>query len=456
VPEEFGPYLVYEQLGLGGMATVHRAEQHGVHGFRKAVALKRMLPSVAADGSLVQSFIREARLASHLRHVNVAQTYDLGKVGDTYFIAMELVPGRNLREILKQSALVTGPMPLPLALNILNQLCDALDYAHNLCDEMGQPLGIIHRDVSPANIIVSEGGVVKLIDFGIAKASAQGMQTMSGTLKGKFGYMAPEYIGGKIDSRVDLFAIGVIAHELLTGKPLFTAKDDMGTLMNVKEMPIKPPSALRRDVPPEIDTIVLTALARDPDQRWQRANALRTALTHEAMRLGLVALNQQVIDWVDWAFTQTKKRNDDSDPVIQVSRAAMAAGSVPEASDSMPTMIRPSGPLPPLRGSAPQPAQRMSGSMPTQMGMGAPPPISPAASGARTGQLQQVSGSQILAEHELSGVLAGLGETGVSMTTRVREGGKRKSTGRIWFALLVLLVAAGTAAAVYFALPYFT
>ncbi len=455
MPEEFGPYLVYEQLGLGGMATVHRAEQHGVHGFRKAVALKRMLPSVAADGSLVQSFIREARLASHLRHVNVAQTYDLGKVGETYFIAMELVPGRNLREILKQSATVTGPMPLPIALNILNQICDALDYAHNLCDEMGQPLGIIHRDVSPANIIVSEGGVVKLIDFGIAKASAQGMQTMTGTLKGKFGYMAPEYIGGKIDSRVDLFAIGVIAHELLTGKPLFTAKDDMGTLMNVKEMPIKPPSALRKDVPHEIDMIVLTALARDPERRWQRANALRTALTHEAMRLGLVALNQQVFDWVEWAFHQTKnKKRDDSDPVIQISPTA--AGSVPQASDSMPTMIRPSGPLPPTRGSAPQPAQRMSGSMPTQLGVAPPlPPVGVAASGARTAPLQQVSGSQILDESELSGVLAGLGETGVSMTTRVRDG-KRRSAGRIWFALLIVLVTAGTAAAVYFALPYFT
>ncbi len=212
MPEEFGPYLVYEQLGLGGMATVHRAETQGVAGFRKAVALKRMLPSVAANATLVKSFIREARLASLLRHANVAQTYDLGTVGDIYFIAMELVPGRNLREILKHCASTTGAMPLPLALNILNQLCDALDYAHELCDESGQPLGIIHRDVSPSNIIVSEGGVVKLIDFGIAKASTGGMQTMSGTIKGKFGYMAPEYIAGRIDARADLFAVGVLAH----------------------------------------------------------------------------------------------------------------------------------------------------------------------------------------------------------------------------------------------------
>src|SRR6185503_14663634 len=125
--EEFGPYVVYEQLGLGGMATVHRAEMGGIAGFSKQVALKRMLPSVANDASLVKSFIREARLASHLSHANVAQTYDLGKVGDTYFIAMELVPGHNLREILKHCAAVVGHMPLPIALNIVGQICDALD-----------------------------------------------------------------------------------------------------------------------------------------------------------------------------------------------------------------------------------------------------------------------------------------------------------------------------------------
>jgi serine/threonine protein kinase len=198
--EAFGPYLVYEQLGAGGMAHVHRAEVIG-EGFHRPVALKRMLPHVAGNLDMVKAFVREAHLASQLRHANVAQTYELGKVEDTYFIAMELIRGRNLREILRQCYATTGsPMPVPVALNILNQICDALDYAHNLCDDRGQPLGIIHRDVSPSNIIVAEGGVVKLIDFGIAKVSAAGMQTMSGTLKGKFGYMAPEYIEGRIDA----------------------------------------------------------------------------------------------------------------------------------------------------------------------------------------------------------------------------------------------------------------
>ncbi len=449
VPEEFGPYLVYEQLGLGGMATVHRAETQGVAGFRKAVALKRMLPSVASDSNLVKSFIREARLASLLRHANVAQTYDLGKVGDIYFIAMELVPGRNLREILKHSASTCGAMPLPLALNILNQLCDALDYAHNLCDESGQPLGIIHRDVSPSNVIVSEGGVVKLIDFGIAKASASGMQTMSGTIKGKFSYMAPEYIAGRIDARADLFALGVIAHELLSNKPLFPGKDDMDTLLNVKEMPILPPSRYRPEVPPEIDAIVMTALERDPDRRWHRANALRTALTTETKRLGLIAQNQQVFDWIDWAFSQSGRRRDDSEPEIAISSNTLpviATGSAPgpgapNASDSLPTMIRASQ----VYAAPPRPSQVMS----THLGM-APPPLPPAVSGART--------MPFLEERSVGGVLRELEETtgGGSMSAQTTLAPKKRRGRGLLFALLVLAVAGGTAAAVYFALPYFT
>ncbi|MBL0216122.1 MAG: serine/threonine protein kinase [Myxococcales bacterium] len=297
--EEFGPYLVYEQLGAGGMAEVHRAEQAGIEGFRKVVALKRMLPHVAANDDMVKSFVREARLASYLRHANVAQTYDLGKVGDTYFIAMELIEGRSLRDVLRRCASLNKVMPVAYSLNILNQICDALDYAHNLCDEQGNRLGIIHRDVSPSNVLVAEDGVVKLIDFGIAKASASGMQTMSGTIKGKYGYMAPEYLGGTIDARADLFAIGVIAHELLTNRPLFTTPDDIDTLQRVRSMQIQPPSRKNPAVPAEIDDIVMTALERDPDARWQHATALRTALTTLTKRLGMQVTNQEVVVWLD-------------------------------------------------------------------------------------------------------------------------------------------------------------
>jgi serine/threonine protein kinase len=300
--EEFGPYLVYEQLGVGGMAQVHRAIAKSSD-LRRPVALKRMLPHIAGNEEMVKSFVREARLASYLHHQNVPQTYDLGRVDDVYFIAMELITGRNLREVLKHCARTTGPMPVRIALNILNQICDALDYAHNLCDDTGERLGIIHRDVSPSNVIVSDSGVVKLIDFGIAKVSGAGMQTMGGTLKGKFAYMAPEYFAGQIDARADLFAIGVIAHELLTNRPLFYGRDDVDTMTRVRGMPIDPPSKKNPLVPREIDDIVMTALARDPDRRWQHATALRTALTTLTRRLDLVATNTQAVQWLDRAFT---------------------------------------------------------------------------------------------------------------------------------------------------------
>ncbi|HEX2686350.1 MAG TPA: serine/threonine-protein kinase, partial [Kofleriaceae bacterium] len=254
--EEFGPYLVYERLGQGGMATVHRAEKRGV-GIRRPIALKRLLPHVAEDPDLVKLFVDEARLASHLHHANVAQTYELGKVDDTFFIAMEYASGPSLAQIVKQSQQAAGEIPLPITVNILTQVCEALDYAHNLCDESGKPLRIIHRDVSPANILVTNTGIVKLIDFGIAKATISSVKTQTGFIKGKFGYIAPEYITGRIDARVDLFAVGVVAHEMMTGRRLFEGADDFETLQNIRDMNLQPPSCWNPDVTPDLDDIVM-------------------------------------------------------------------------------------------------------------------------------------------------------------------------------------------------------
>jgi serine/threonine protein kinase len=480
--EEFGPYVVYEQLGLGGMATVHRAETQGIAGFRKPVALKRMLPSIAADAELVKSFIREARLASHLRHANVAQTYDLGKVGDVYFIAMELVNGRNLREIVKRCAAVSGPMPVPIVLNIVDQICAALDYAHNLCDETGQPLGIIHRDVSPSNVIVGEAGVVKLIDFGIAKASVDDLRTASKTLKGKFAYMAPEYIGGRIDARADLFAVGVIAHELLAHRPLFQGGGEMDTLQNVKTMPIQPPSTWRPELPHELDAIVMTALARDPSRRWQNANALREAIGVEARRLGLVAVNQQLADWVEGTFASAGRA--DSPQSISIS-TGMLEGSVTDEPviDGQATALfegqeldqlisatrpleqaeaRPSGRRRPqtrnvIRRTAPPPLAPVSTQPPPPLAAATPPapPLAvptraPAASAARD-------------EHSIGGVLSALEDDSFAskVDTKVAPGKRSSAHTRarargLLYAILVLAIAAATAGVVYFVLPSFT
>jgi eukaryotic-like serine/threonine-protein kinase len=473
VGEEFGPYLVYEQIGLGGMASVHRAESQGIAGFRRPVALKRMLPWVAANDELVRSFVREARLASHLRHANVAQTLDLGKVGDTYFIAMELVPGKNLREILSQCARVVGAMPIANAIAILTQIADALDYAHNLCDETGTPLGIIHRDVSPSNVIVSDGGIVKLIDFGIAKATAQSMQTMSRTIKGKFGYMAPEYIEGRIDARADLFALGVIAHELLANRPLFQGSDEMDTLHNVRAMRIDPPSRFNAKVPPELDAIVMTALERDPDRRWQGANAFRTALTNEAKQLGLVALGPQLFEWIEWAFSRQEKGDFtvETQPEISIGteeieeitarpsaphpRLVKRASAPPpnEFSDDQRTILMP--PKPKLLAEAtpaplPPPPTAPSIVLPIA------PPIASAPSGARTNRLPTAEPvDAVLRDLDERSSVYPPPESAVSAAmTQIKPGGVRRRG--LLLAILVLLAAAGTAAVVYFALPYFT
>jgi eukaryotic-like serine/threonine-protein kinase len=307
-PEKFGTYVVYELLGKGGMASVHRAESLSAGGFRKRVALKRLLPHLLAEPEVVSSFATEAKLAAHLHHPNIAQTYDLGVRDGTYFIAMELVPGPTLAQIVRQCGDAAGAMPIEHVIEVLVQVCEALDYAHNLVDEHGKPLGIVHRDVTPANVIVSGSGTVKLIDFGLAKVTAS-RGTKTGILKGKLGYMAPEYTLGQLDHRADLFAVGVIAHELLTGKRLFDHPNDYEIITMLREMPIQPPSRWNPQVGHSLDDIVMTALSRDPGLRWQSAAALRAALVNVARELHLIPSRDGLAKWTEWAFTQ-QPRND--------------------------------------------------------------------------------------------------------------------------------------------------
>ena len=307
--EQVGPYLVYELLGAGGMATVHRAEREGIEGFRRPVALKRLLPHLIDDADIVAAFVREAQLAAKLHHANIAQTFDLGRVDDTYFIAMEYVPGPTLTQVMRHCEDV-GAMPMPIVLAILIQICDALDHAHNLADEHGRPLGIVHRDVSPANIIISNTGMAKLIDFGIAKVMTGEHRTQAGLIKGKFAYLAPEYIGGKLDHRADLFAVGIVGWELLTGKPLFHTSNDFDTIQRVREMPIQPPSRWNTQVTRDLDDIIQTALQRDPALRWQSAAAMRAALANTMRELDILVGPKEVFDWVEWAFSQKRRRQD--------------------------------------------------------------------------------------------------------------------------------------------------
>jgi eukaryotic-like serine/threonine-protein kinase len=305
-PQTFGSYLVYEQIGKGGMASVHLAEQVAKDGTRRRVALKRLLPRAALDRDLIDSFEQEGKLLRYLDHPNIAATYDIGKIQATYFIAMEYVPGPTLKDLVEQCASTVNKVPNQITLNIAYQIAEALDHAHHMRDEHGRPLGIIHRDISPQNIILSTDGVAKLIDFGLAKTKVNKVSedTGEGMIKGKFAYVAPEYLGGKLDARADLWALGVVMYELLTSRRLFDAPDNFETMTRVKKLPIPRPSRANPKVSRALDDIVMRALERDPARRWQDAAALRDALRAEIAKPGNAFDNKQVNNWVEWVFQQ--------------------------------------------------------------------------------------------------------------------------------------------------------
>lgn len=297
--ERFGLYVIHEELGAGGLASVHLATSKAI---KNPVALKRLFPHIAQVPELVQSFIEEARLARLLHHPGIARVYEFGRLRGTYFIAFEFVPGPTLQQLQRQCAATVGKIPVPVVLSIISQLCDALDHAHTRRTEIGLELGVVHRDVSPSNVIVSNTGQVKLIDFGLAKTKQSNVFSQAGVIKGKLAYVAPEYlVDGKLDARCDLWAVGVVMHELLTGERLFDAPEQGETLERVRSMPIRPPSRVNPEVPANIDHIVLTALERDPYKRWPSAAKFRDAIAaHPAPKL----THQQLVAWVEWAFTQ--------------------------------------------------------------------------------------------------------------------------------------------------------
>jgi serine/threonine protein kinase len=350
--EKFGSYVIYEELGAGGLATVHLAESPT---FKSRVALKRLYPHIADVSELVASFIDEARLARYLDHPNIARVYEFGRIRGIYFIAFEFVPGPTVQQLQKHCDAQVGPIPIPVVIEIASQLCEALDHAHNLHDETGQLLGIVHRDVSPSNLIVSKSGFVKLIDFGLAKTKQSSVHSQAGVIKGKLNYVAPEYLGGKLDSRCDLWAVGVVLHELLSGRRLFDAPEDFMTLERVRMMPIPPPSRFNPEVSHDLDEIVLTALDRDPDKRWQTSASLRNALITYSKSRGLT--KQQLVAWMEWAFSQKERQREDSGvsalhDIIE-SKQIVEVGELPAISEAMAERRRESlASMPSMRASA--------------------------------------------------------------------------------------------------------
>ncbi|WP_426751242.1 protein kinase domain-containing protein [Myxococcus sp. Y35] len=277
--ETYGRYQLLKRLATGGMAQIYLARPQGAEP-DKRVVVKRILPHLAENDDFVKMFLDEARIAARLNHPNVVQIFDLGAQDDSFFIAMEYIHGDDLRRLWKQSELMGQPLPVPLVCRILIEACAGLDYAHKRTDPTtGRPLGIVHRDVSPQNILVTFEGGVKVVDFGIAKAADQATVTRSGVLKGKYSYMSPEQAAGlRVDCRSDIFALGIVLYELLTGTRLFKRPNDIQTLTAVSECRVIPPSQVTTRVPADLDAIVLKALAKDTSERYQEAAQLQHAL----------------------------------------------------------------------------------------------------------------------------------------------------------------------------------
>jgi serine/threonine protein kinase/TolB-like protein len=276
VSSKLGRYLLDDRIGAGGMAEVFLARQSGPGGFERRCVIKRMLPQVSADPSFVTMFVDEARLCSQLNHPNIAQVYDFGQEAGTYFLAMEYVSGCSLRQVLREHVRQGRAIPPRLTAAIVAQMCVGLEYAHNAVGPDGAPLQVIHRDVSPQNVMVSSQGAVKLIDFGIAKAKARLTQTAIGTVKGNFAYMSPEQVRGEaVDRRADVYSAGLVLYELLSGRAAIQGKDE-ASLMEAAYNPRIAP--LPAATPDELRAVVEKAIAPRPYSRFQTASEMGRAL----------------------------------------------------------------------------------------------------------------------------------------------------------------------------------
>ncbi len=271
----FGQYVMLERIASGGMAEVWKARKRGEEGFQKIVAIKKILPHLSDNQEFIEMFIDEAKLAAQLNHNNIIHIYDLGKIQNSYYIAMEYIDGHDLKTIIRRGEEHGLPLGVELALFVASKVAAALDYAHRKRDFDEKEMGLVHRDVSPQNVLVSEDGDIKLCDFGIAKAASKASHTQAGALKGKLQYMSPEQAWGhNIDRRSDIFALGAVLFELLTARKLFTGDSEMSILEQVRQARVTPPSEVNDEVTPEIDAVVLKALQKDPGARYQTAGEM--------------------------------------------------------------------------------------------------------------------------------------------------------------------------------------
>ncbi|HKY40826.1 MAG TPA: serine/threonine-protein kinase [Polyangiaceae bacterium] len=293
-------YKVLEKVAAGGMAEVYRAESAGLEGFKKIVAIKRVLPHLSEKKQFIGMFLDEARVSAHLSHSNCVQVFDIGVGDNTYFIVMEYVDGSDLKGVIEHRRKHNQPFPIEEACLICVRICEGLAYAHELVDSKGENLHIVHRDMSPPNVLITRFGEVKIVDFGLAKANSQLERSEPGIIKGKFSYLSPEAAkGGAVDARTDIFAVGIILWELLAGRRLFMGESDLETVRMVQSARVPSIRQINPKVPVELERVLMKALTEEPDQRYPRARDFGSALNELLFKLGRSVSSFDIAELVD-------------------------------------------------------------------------------------------------------------------------------------------------------------
>ena len=386
--QAFGRYELLQRISMGGMAEVFRATHLPSS---TQVALKRILQEVSEDEDFIKMFEDEARIASQLEHPYIARCLDFGHVDGEWYIAFEYVDGKDLRVLFDRCARTGESPPLWFLVYVFSRIGEGLAYAHARKDKSGQPVSIVHRDVSPQNIIVSFSGDVKLIDFGIAKAAGRLSRTQVGSIKGKFGYMSPEQVRGlEVDQRTDIFSMGICMWELLTRRRLFQADNELLVIEKVRSLQVEPPSRYNQQCPPELDRVVLKALAKDPDERYRAAKDVYKDLNHVAGTRAGLASREQIAQYMRRTFPEAPQGSDGMVSARQVREMSNMATNEKGGSDldifeglgKKGPSARPSAP-PSARGTPPPPpSTRMPAVDPkrTLLGVSAPTPPPPPSS----------------------------------------------------------------------------
>ncbi|MBP1628087.1 MAG: serine/threonine protein kinase [Holophagaceae bacterium] len=362
-PEEFGNYFLLEKIAVGGMAELFKARQRGVHDFQKIVAIKRILPHLSDNDEFVRMFIDEAKLAAQLTHPNIVQIFDLGRAAGFYYIAMEYVDGKDLRSILRKVREYKSPLPESVAAFVVMRVANALDYAHRKRGMDDKELRLVHRDVSPQNVLISTEGAVKLVDFGIAKAATKSTQTMAGALKGKLLYMSPEQaLGQSLDSRSDIYSLGLVLFELLTGERCFQADSELGVLEKVRLGKVADVRTYNPSVSREMIAILEKALQKNLDFRYASARAMEKDLKDLVVAQGGEPNEHEVAEFVNMLLHGTRdqvelllatrfKRSTPPEPVM-VRRSDLPSGNtVTMASAPKPRPASPRHFVPPPKSS---------------------------------------------------------------------------------------------------------